>query len=71
MILKKKALQTYLDNMRLVIPNSLFKELLEKFGHIVTDEAGHAFEYTEEDIYEQLRKIIQNHISKEKILTDR
>jgi hypothetical protein len=34
----------------------LEKELLDEYGNFAANDAGHAFEYTEQDIYEQLRK---------------
>jgi hypothetical protein len=38
------------------IPAELEKELLDEYGNFAANAAGHAFEYTEQDIYEQLRK---------------
>ena len=32
------------------------KELLHEYGNFATDDEGHVFEYTEQDICEQLRK---------------
>ena len=34
----------------------LEKELLDQYCNLATDDEGHIFEYTEQDIYEQLRK---------------
>ncbi len=59
MLLTKKELRNYLDVMRVSIPESLEKELLEQYGNYVADEEGRVFEYTEQDIYEQLRKKIR------------
>ncbi|MFA7078429.1 MAG: hypothetical protein WC147_08490 [Syntrophomonas sp.] len=42
--------------MRISIPTDLEKELLDQYGDYATDDEGHVFEYTEQDIYEQLRK---------------
>jgi len=56
MLLTKKKLNEMLENMRLSIPECLQKELLDQYGNYATDEAGHVFEYTQQDIYEQLRK---------------
>jgi len=56
MLLTKKVLREILSNMRVWIPEEVEKELLEQYGSYVTDEDGHEFEYTEQDIYEQLRK---------------
>lgn len=56
MRLTKKDLKEVLENMRVSIPKTLEKELLDQYGNYATDDEGHIFEYTEQDIYEQLRK---------------
>jgi hypothetical protein len=56
MLLTKKKLNLMLENLRVSIPTDLEKELLDQYGNLATDAAGHVFEYTEQDIYEQLRK---------------
>lgn len=56
MILTKKELKEYLQSMRISIPADFEKELLAQYGNLATDDEGHVFEYTEQDIYEQLRK---------------
>jgi len=56
MRLTKKGLRKILENMRISIPKALEKELLEQYGNYATDDEGHMFEYTEQDIYEQLEK---------------
>ena len=58
MILTKRYLDEFLEGMWISIPESLKKELLHEYGHPVMDEEGHMHEYTEQDIYEQLRKRI-------------
>ena len=58
MLLKKKRLKKILQDWRVSIPAELEKELLDEYGNLVTDGEGHVFEYTEQDIYEQLRKIL-------------
>lgn len=58
MILTKKALTIILGKMRISIHTDLEKELLDQYGDHATDE-GHVFEYTEQDIYEQLRKKVR------------
>lgn len=58
MLLTKKDLKEYLEARRVTIPESLVKELLKEYGSFTTDGEGHVFEYTEQDIYEQLRKKI-------------
>jgi len=56
MLLSSKELKSILENMRISIPVELEKELLDQYGSYATDEEGHVFGYTEQDIYEQLRK---------------
>jgi len=56
MLLTKKGLRTILENLRVRVPAGLEKELLDEYGRLVTDDEGHVFEYTEQDICEQLRK---------------
>jgi hypothetical protein len=56
MLLTKKRLSTILEDLRVRIPAELEKELLDEYGNLATDGAGHVIEYTEQDIYEQLRK---------------
>jgi len=62
MILKKENLEQYLKNMRISIPEKFARELLEQYGQPVTDDEGHVFEYSEQDISEQLRKSIQQYL---------
>ena len=56
MILSKKSLRVLLEGMWVSIPKNLEKEFLRDYGHPVMDDEGHMREYTEQDIYEQLRK---------------
>lgn len=56
MHLKEKDLNKILKNMRISIPKVLEKELLDRYGNYATDDEGHMFEYTEQDICEQLEK---------------
>jgi len=56
MILTVQELKSILESMRISIPAELEKELLTQYGSYATDEEGHVFEYSEQDIYEQLRK---------------
>lgn len=59
MLLTKKYLKEIQESMRITIPAILERELLEQYGDYATDDEGHVFEYTEQDIYEQLRKKLQ------------
>lgn len=56
MLLTKNDLKEYLEVKRITIPESLEKELLNEYGNYATDDEGHVFEYTEQDIHEQLRE---------------
>ena len=56
MLLTKKDLRKILENMRISIPETLEHELLAQYGDYDIDNEGHIHEYTEQDIYEQLRK---------------
>lgn len=56
MKLTQKELNKILEDMRITIPTAVEKELLDQYGNYATDGEGYAFEYTEQDIYEQLRK---------------
>ena len=56
MIMTKESLKTLLENMWITIPESLEEELIADYGHPVADDEGHMREYTEQDIYEQVRK---------------
>ena len=61
MLLTKKGLSTILTNLRVTVPAELEKELLDRYGNLATDDEGHIFEYTEQDIYEQLRKKLRRY----------
>jgi len=56
MLLTKKTLKKILQHWRVSIQAELEKKLLSEYGNLVTDDEGHVFEYTEQDICEQLRK---------------
>ena len=58
MLLTKKYLKSYQEDMRVSIPETLEKELLKDYGHLAVDDEGHVHDYTEQDICEQLRKRI-------------
>lgn len=59
MPLTRKMLNTILRNHRVQIPVALKKELLEQYGNLVVTEDGRVIEYSEQDICEQLRKIVR------------
>ncbi len=59
MIMTKKELKRIQEDLRIAIPSDIEKELLDQYGHPVQDDKGHVFEYTEQDIYEQIRKLLR------------
>ena len=61
MILTKKDLDKYQANMKISLPDNVVNELLNKYGKLASDGAGHIVEYSEQDIAEQMRKDIQKH----------
>jgi hypothetical protein len=61
MLLTKQKLNKVLRNYRVQVPSELKKELLEQYGNTVTTEDGRTIEYSEQDICEQLRKIVRAH----------
>lgn len=62
MLLTKKILNNVLRDWRIpYIPVELEKELLEIYGHDVVTEEGLTIEYSEQDICEQLRKILRHY----------
>lgn len=58
MLLTKKVLDKISESLRISISPEVEKELLEVYGDYAIDDEGHAHEYTEQDIYEQLRKVL-------------
>ena len=61
MMLTKQKLNNVLRNHRVQVPSELKKELLEQYGNTVITEDGRIIEYSEQDICEQLRKIVRSH----------
>jgi hypothetical protein len=57
MILTRKVLKKYQENMRVYFSEEQQKEIIEKYGIVKADDDGHFREYTEQDVYEQLRKL--------------
>lgn len=60
MLLTRKRLKTLLENLRVSIPSIREKKLLEEYGKIFIDEQGYPHDFTEQDIYEQIRKLVVN-----------
>lgn len=61
MVLTKKYLEEYQYNTRQTIPDNTVEELLLKLGKRFVDDEGHVQEYSEQDIFEQVRKVFQRH----------
>lgn len=54
--MNKLDLRRILSNMRASVPEEIKKELTEQYGSYVIDDEGREFPYTEQDVYEQMRK---------------
>lgn len=61
MVLTKKYLENYQNNTRKKIPDTIKKELLLELGQPFIDDEGHVCEYSEQDIFEQVRKAFQGY----------
>ncbi len=59
MLLTRKKLNNLLYGWRISIPAELEKELLDYYGNAAIDDEGYVREYTEQDVCEQLRKILR------------
>jgi hypothetical protein len=57
----QESVKKILQDWRVSIPVEMEKELLEEYGNLATDDEGYAFEYTEQDISEQLRKRLRSY----------
>lgn len=66
MLPTRKMLNTILRNHRVQIPAELKKELLEQYGNLVVTEDGRVTEYSEQDICEQLKKIVRSYENENK-----
>jgi len=57
MLLTRRELNRILRGWRIwYIPAEVKKELLEQYGNLCANDEEHLHDYTEQDIYEQLRK---------------
>jgi len=59
MLLTKRKLNIILENLRISVPHDLQEELLEIYGNVAVTDDGRIIEYSEQDIAEQLRKILR------------
>lgn len=60
MLLTKRSLQEYVKSRKIILAEKFQNEILQRFGTLFTDDEGHKMEYFEQDVAEQLRKIIHN-----------
>lgn len=65
MVLTKQYLEEYQLNTRRTIPDMVSEKLLLKLGKPFLDDDGHIREYSEQDIFEQVRKEVQRHFERE------
>lgn len=61
MVLTKNYLENYQNNTRKEIPDTVKKELVLELGQPFIDNEGHLNEYSEQDIFEQVRKTFQRY----------
>jgi len=66
MVLTKKYLEEYQLNNRRTIPDAITEQLLLKLGKPFIDDEGRVREYSEQDIFEQVRKAVQGHFEEVK-----
>ena len=66
MVLTKKYLEKYQNNARKKIPDIVAKELILELGQPFIDDEGHVKEYSEQDIFEQVRKAFQRYLEEAK-----
>lgn len=59
MLLTKRKLNTISENLRISVPHELQEALLEIYGNMAVTDDGRNIEYSEQDICEQLRKILR------------
>ena len=66
MLLTRKMLNTILQSWKVSIPAAREEELLAIYGKEVIIENGRLIEYAEQDICEQLRKIVRRYENNKK-----
>ena len=66
MVLTKKYLKQYQNNTRKTIPDTVAQKLLLQLGQPALDDDGHLREYSEQDIFEQVRKAFQQYLEEGK-----
>ncbi len=66
MVLTKKYLKQYQNNTRKTIPDTVAHKLLLQLGQPALDDDEHLREYSEQDIFEQVRKAFQQYLEEVK-----
>lgn len=61
--MNRSGVRKILSDMRASVPAEIEKELLEQYTGI-SDDDGHEIQYTEQDVYEQLRKKLRQYEKK-------
>jgi hypothetical protein len=54
--MNRSDVRKILAGMRTSVPAELEKELLEQYESRIMDDESHEIQYTEQDVYEELRK---------------
>lgn len=62
--MNRSDMEKILADIKVSVPIEVEKELLRQYiGHIIDNE-GHEIQYTEQDVYEQLRKRLRRYEEK-------
>lgn len=64
MRLTQRELNRILRNLRVYIPADVKRTLLDTYGSSAVDDDGPIHQYTEQDICEQLRKILRPYLER-------
>ena len=57
--MNRSDMRKILAGMRVTVPVEVEKEMLVLYTSHIIDDEGHEIQYTEQDVYEQLRKILR------------
>jgi len=62
--MNRSDMRKILAGMRSFVPAEIEKMLLEQNAGYILDDEGHEIQYTEQDVYEQLRKRLRQYEKK-------
>lgn len=62
--MNRSGLRKTFASMKVSVPAEIEKELLEQYSGCILDDGGHEIQYTEQDVYEQLRKRLRRYEKK-------